>query len=313
MLLGILITPMVVGISNILVHSLGIYLLCSLLQYGNLGVQQKYLFHLSICEILFNILEIAKHILTIFPLFDNTSDIGENLSAYLTLMSFPGVTMALYLIMAYITIDRLMLTILSVLYPLYWSIAKVKLLLMITWVTCIFTSLCLILIHQYTVFKLNNGLLMYCNPIYDLSFIILALISFLYTCYKREMYTGIKLPRKRRGNMKPKGLIVVFLKSNIDVYIPLMLIFLTVMVIPNLIHVVLRIICNNQSNTLPAAFNICYQLMTLMHGFICIFLYRPTKRLLWRKLNIQSSSCNGDNILMINHLITATSAAIIQV
>ena len=314
MFLGITVTLLILCIFSTIVHSVGVCLLLCIAQYGKLAVQRKYLLHLSICEILFNLFELTKTVSSLISVDGKTSSISTYVYDYIVQLSFTGCILALYLIMTYIAIDRLMITLLKEMYPLYWNSTRANIILIITWVTCIFVSFGLILIREFVGFMIADAL-SNCYQFLDITYIILAIISCAYICHRKGPSAEMKKRRKEDqqvGEMAEEGLVSVFLKSEVDVPILLMVTFCIVMVIPNFVQKLLQLTSSRQS-TLSIGFAISYQLMTLFHGFIYISFHRAAKNKLRKWLGFKYRGYTGDNALMLKHLITATTAVGINV
>ena len=283
----LLVTLIILSISSIIVHSTGIYLLLYSFQHGRLAVQKKYLLNLSICEIIFNIFELVKCVSSIISMYDSTNSVALYANGYIIQMS-SGDTLVLYLIMIYITIDRFMVGILSEIYPLYWRGSRARILLIMTWITCIIISFSLTLVQEYVGFN-STYAISFCYEVLDFCFIMLAVISCSYSCMTKKV-------KRKIQTRKTKRVIAVYLKSKVDASILLICTFMSFMTIPNIIHNILPV--DEPSNKLSASFSISYQLMTLFHGFICIFMHRPV---------IEWLHIKEDSYLVTNPIIIAST------
>lgn len=304
---------------NIIVHLLGVYLLCSLIQHGRLAVRQKYLTNLSICELLYNTCEFIKHMMLLTGENEQLVKMRPTYE-YLVLIGHTEATIVLYLVMTYITFDRLMCTLLGECYSSYWDCSKVKLLHMVTWVFSSLMTLSFVIAQQYTRMKFAKMIIKFTDPILDILFITLSAVLCFYTLCKkvekcmhnRRRMNGGGLFEKKKKKRKPEGLISVFVRSGVDVSRPIMITFFVLMVLPNLIQSFLRIVDNHTANILATSFTISYGVMTFIHGLTYLLFHNPTKRLIRRKLKLRPPTCNFDNSFGMHHLLTATAAVTIN-
>lgn len=174
--------------TSITVHSAGIYLILFSLKFNSMvqNIQRKYLLSLAVCEVIFNIFELAKCILWM------VTAVKTN---YLTQMS-AGSVFLLYMLVIYICIDRLIVSVQKEAYPFYWRGANAAILLLFTWTTCICISIILTLSEEYVDMRTTKVLLYSLEGI-GICALIIGMVSLFFAI--RHMVAKTDLPRTDGG------------------------------------------------------------------------------------------------------------------
>ena len=113
---------------NVMLHSCGCSLLIFLYNHGNKTTQQLILINLSFIEFCHNVL-----IITVAFLYYSENETLQIISRIFLVFVNTTVLFLYYMAMYFLILDRLLAVCLNLKYPIYCTIAKVKSLLIATW------------------------------------------------------------------------------------------------------------------------------------------------------------------------------------
>ena len=188
--LGLQITLLAFHVINSLLHGFGTYILTKIVKQRNAKPQHIFLLGLSTSECVMNVLEGVR----VTPGIVHHNSVADDVTTftkYLQMITFSGTWLVVYLMMVYITIDRLLLIAMRVQYHKIMSRRRAMFLLVSTWVAGGIFALATILSHQFLQFDWEDAYFKYFYSIVDFLFIILALITYQY------IFAELKLSHKR--------------------------------------------------------------------------------------------------------------------
>ena len=302
--LALVIILLILNLLNVFLHSIGACLLIHLYKRSRQKAQQLYLIHLSISECLMNLLESIRSITKFTHLDGNMSHIVDRFLYYTLILSFTGVSFVFYLVMVYVTIDRLMVIALNLQYTKYWNENKAKYLLLVTWLIGGVIAITVEITYVVIGFEWETIFFKYFYPTMEFLFILLAFLTYIFIIckYRKRQRTicfhsegplasstqVVSLKKKCKSSKHsvsntPIAKRIEFRKSIF--YIPLLLIttFLIFMIIPDLTYLVVAVINNNPSQTLSTICWISYAVSNLLDAWIYIYLQHHIRNFIKRK------------------------------
>ena len=149
-------------IINLVFHSTGIFLLRRLKKNGGESVQNIYIQNLSISELVLNLAVMVDRFSKLFPRSAKVADILSIIHYYLLILVFTGIVLVYYLIMFYITSDKMLEVLLNLKYTVYWGENKAKQLMTLTWVVGLVMGLGFSLAYALKGYHFENILLCFC-------------------------------------------------------------------------------------------------------------------------------------------------------
>ena len=148
-----------------------------------------------------------------------------------------GFVSVYFLVMIYMTLDKLFDIYLNIKYHLYWSEFRAKNLLLLTWLVTICSAVVACMGHHFTGFAVHEVLDLYVYPTFDVIFLVIAIITytFIFHKYKQSRLPPVILSRRSSMVVCVKTW-KVFKQSRF--YIPLLLTvtFIVFMVVPEFIN-----------------------------------------------------------------------------
>ena len=295
------------NVTNVCLHGIGIYLLVCLQKVGEPSIQNMFILNLSVSELLMNATEILRRCFLLILLDSLRSSTIEKIKHYLSIIMFTGISVVFYMNMVYITLDRLLHIALNIRYRVYWSTAKAKCLLQITWIVGMLTCLCISIVDVFTNFKWEPLFYIYFYPIMEFAFVLLAVTTyfFIFQKYKKSYRVSSQRTKNVPTDKKAESSFRIFQKSRFFVPVLLILTFIIFMLIPDLIYLFVGVIKKNKSDILLASCWISYAVSNAVDACIYIFMQDPVKKLLWKKVrrllelvfNIREYEQNEDELL----------------
>ena len=252
---------LVLNIINIVLHGIGIYLLYCLYNRCTHRIQQIYLINLSVTECILNVLEALKLLRLLVPISDKTGKTLDLIIPYVIMMQFTGISLVFYFAMIYITLDRFLEIVLNIKYPLYWNKYKAKYLLIFTWVVGAVSGIIVCLANTYTGFQWEGLFFKYVYPTIELSFVILAVMTYSFIFHKYRRCKNIPTPSINKRNViqfQRPSLLLVFRQSRFYVSVLLVISFLLFMVAADLIYLFAAIVYGINSDILLTSCLISY-------------------------------------------------------
>ena len=224
-----------IDVLNVLLHSTGIYLLWKIYIWKEITTQQLILIHLSIAEGLLNTSGMVHEVLVL------TSN-----DEYARYVIHVGITLEtiIYLIMFFMTVDRLMAVVLSWKYKVYWRVGRTKKVLAVVWLLGIMWGVCSALLRQFLPLDLRSVFInahRYLEILFSLIFIAIALLTYVIIYWKHKK-SGRLLRNHEAPNENSQQQSTGKQSHKIKFYIPGLIIFtyLICNTIPLIIVAVLR-------------------------------------------------------------------------
>lgn len=288
---NLLIFQLILNILNVLLHSLGLYLLIHLYKNGMDNSRHLCMISLSSSECLYNSLIIISVIVKKMNC-QKAIHILENLRY--------GMMLIYYFTIIYLTLDRLMDVLLNLKYTLYWNEIKTTRLLLGTWVVGSMVGIVGATVNAATGIVVHDSTyLKYFSIVTDLSFILLAIITYVYIFKKYKQSRITPTNRQTISNVlfcvtsrRRLRTLHVFRKSRF--YIPLLIIvtFVIFVVIPDLLylllwHIVTRPLLVSGNLIVKRVCRIGYAISDLVDAWIYIFIQDSVRNVICKYLRIR--------------------------
>ena len=203
----------VIMVINIIIHSLGIHLLRKTMT--SVTSQKLLIFHISLTACLSNFIWLVNQGL-LFTGYDETSAAhAHNFGVELML---EGV---LYMLMMFMTVDRLCAVVLSLKYPQYWGVKRTKIMLLTIWVIGVSVLICFqILTYYYGVLYAVDAVI-YMSVAASLLFVVVAIVTYIVIFWKfKKSRDAMRRLQGPQGSSQSSARLV---KSKF--YIPVLIIF----------------------------------------------------------------------------------------
>ena len=279
------VTLLVLNIGNVALHGFGVYILTCLYNQGQRNSQNLFLINLSISEILIGLFDCFNRIPDLISVSDDILTIINTINNYITIVAFTGIAVVYYMVMIYITLDRLLNILLSLRYRIYCTETKAKNLLQVTWIVALLICTSISLTHHFNGYIWQTTFFMYVYPTFDFGFITLALITYVFIFFKYRKSRRIYSQSSRQPNIKRESTFKIFRKSNFFVAVLLILTFVIFMLIPKIVYLFYGIVGNNESDTLSAICDVSYGISNLADGWIYFFMQKSVKAMAWTKMH----------------------------
>jgi hypothetical protein len=290
MALWLTITLLGFGLSNLVLHGVGIYLLWCLFRQSRLKIQYFYLISLSGSEVVMNFFEVIT-IISYLTTGSEKNYAVDKINEYILIVQYTGTAFIFHISMIYITLDRLLELLLNIKYPVYWNEEKAGKLLVGTWVTGFVITLVISLLHGLLGLNWEDYFFKYFFPCVEMLFVGLAFTTYtmIFKKFKRTRQSpasfkpcgddGTRKPPKKQSNFR------VFLKSKF--FIPVLLIstFLVFVVGADLAFLFAIVVKGYDSQALRSVISISYAISNLLDAWIYIFLQADVRRLFMRKIH----------------------------
>lgn len=300
MYVSLLTILLILNCTNFFLHSFGSYILLKLYPHSRHKAQQLYLVNLGISECLINLLESIRTVIILTQTEGKPSQVGRLTRYYILSIAFTGLSLVFYLIMIFITIDRLMIMILTYRYRRYWNERKARYLLIATWLFGAATSSTVALLYHTSDTHWESFFFKYIYPTIEILFILIALLtySFIFHSYRKKRRLADQHPSTKRSSVRPRRVSVItgsynthhrknnsFIKrkgkekdlqeniNNSVFYIPVLLItsFLLFMIIPDMVYLFVGIINKNTSDILSICCWLSYGTSNFLDAWIYIY------------------------------------------
>ena len=255
------------------------------MKVDNLNGSQKYLL-ISLCltELTLGIYSILISSIT-FINIEHTKTMEDILLIFL----LTPLSLTYFLVMIFITLDRLLEFRLSIKYSLYWSPKKTLVALLVTFSISMSIFICIVILTRFYDFtsKYEEVLLIQVLPVFGNFFIILA------GCTYYQIYKKVKENRKKSKRIKRiyevKNLSKQMdsnQKKRFQVFLPSIIIgtFILFSLVPYLIWIIQYHICNDCYKFLNSIIEILYSLGLLADPIVYIFSLKPIRMRIKRGL-----------------------------
>lgn len=260
-------------------HGFGFYLLY-LTKHTNINKSQRiFLMNLSFCEMCLCGAAVAK----ITLLFR-----GYEKAAYqILIMQLTGFSLAYYLLMLFLTVDRFLEINLNIRYPLYCSRKRARYSMVFVWAAA-FTHIVAYLAVQPSIGELYKTCSLYFYPVAETCFCITAVFTYSYIYKKisfhkrRNTIVPVRIPddgsKRKVSHKKLVGRIGMFMPSL------LILTFVVFFVIPDQTYFIYTLSNKSMPKYLQITFATSFSLGFVTDAIIYIFLSRHVKSVFWLKV-----------------------------
>ena len=236
-------TLLCLNIANVFLHSLGFYLTLFLHKNGLKGAQQLYLIHLSVCELIMNILEMLRRLCHLIPFTPHTHQYAQHVQYYIMIVLYTGITPVFHAILIFLTVDRLLTVALSLKYSAFWDEGRAHRLVIGTWAVGLLSCVCVgAAYHEYN-FNWKNIFFKFVFPMFEILFPILASITYskLFNKHRKSyrMSRQVRHCRARRNAVRKvtTGL-RVFWKSRFIISVNIIVCFVLFRLAPTFVYMV---------------------------------------------------------------------------
>ena len=281
------IIALILKISNILLHSLGLYLLTCLHKNGGGNVQMVYIMNLSATELIINILSFLRNLPRVVSFSSFNSKKFKEIVMYSYIFDYAILKFCLYMWMLYITVDRVCGVLLTLTYPRYWNVYKAKCLVAATWLFSVAIFISMALFYEFDkdevhLFMISN----YFIIIFDFTFVLIstssyALIFYRFQKTRKNSYLGT--------NTSQQNLWGIFRRSRFYISVLLISTYIVFTIFPDLMWTFGAV-----GNAHGFLMSILYAVSYLADGVIYIFMQKKVKKILWKRL--RRCVCFGDII-----------------
>lgn len=286
------------NIANVLLHSIGIYLLVKIQQRNSGNIQTVYVINLSVCEAIMNFLELLRRIPSFFTIRADVESTISVVNEYIHIVMFTGISFVFYWVMIFLTLDRLLDILLNIRYPIYWNETKTKNLLGGTWFLGVMLCVTVSMLYYSIGFDWEDAFFKYFYPAISIGFIGLAIVTygFIFKRYRRTRTNPVCFYNNpiatnqnfntidtTTSNRQPNAW-TVFRKSRFYISVLLILSFIFFMLIPDMTYLLYGIIHKKKDEVLVAACWISYAISNCVDAIIYIFLQADVRKLLWMKI-----------------------------
>ena len=270
--------------ANILIHTLGLYLLRCLHKSGRGNVQMVYIVNLSLTELIVNIFSFVRNLLRVIPFSSFHSNEFKEVVMYSYILDYAILKFCLYMWMLYITVDRVCGVLLNITYPSYWDISKAKWLVTVTWLIGITTFIAAALVYalkkdEVQLFMIAN----YFIIIFDFTFVVTAISSYCFIFYKFQKTRKDSLLGRNASNTQ-QNLWKIFRRSRFYVSVLLISTYIIFTIFPDLMWTFG--VVGDVHTAGGFLMSIMYAVSYFADGAIYIFTHGKVKKLLWRKLRV---------------------------
>lgn len=272
------VTSLCLNAINVILHVLGAYLLICLYRRCRYKPQRLYIINLAVSECLSNLFELLRTSLEFIP----QSFTVREVRMYLHIIVYTGLSIVYFLIMIYITADRLIHVYLNLKYPTIWNVARTKHLIVFTWCVGGITIIGVSILYWLTRLPWEDDFYKFVYPPMEAIFLILAAVTYTlifrkYSKSQKKLSTFSK--SSNRSLHKPSW----FKNSFINVPGLLIVSFSLLVVIPAILYLTIGILEKNRSDLLETACSISYSCANCIDAGIYIFLQDDVRKLLMKK------------------------------
>ena len=217
---------------------------------------------------------------------DEESNIAEPIQHYFYISASTGLCFIYYCSMMSVIFDRFLGIFLSLKYKAYCTTFKAKVVVSTLWMIGFALIFTLPLITVLAKFHIDVGIVWYVYPAFDLSVIVLSIVTYLYIFkrYKSAQSSTSSISTVSRAHSSSSAKLF----KNSKFFIPLLLAitFVIFIAVPNLSYFFITEINKKKYPALLVAARLCYPLSDLVDAFIYLYLQPSIRKLLWKKLQM---------------------------
>lgn len=275
----LMIVLILIMIFNVILHSIGVYLIrCFRKNYG-CQVHLILIMNLSIVEILLNLSSSVNLVLIVAPVHENDLDWVNKSRDILYIIDETFLSFPFYMFMIYITIDKLLEICLNIKYPLHVTVKRATCIVIATWITSLIVSGSFIVTFFLTG-KYGREFQRYFFTLFDFWFLIIASGTYGIIFYK--FMNSRKGPVIAAHNSVIRvNTFQTFKNSRFIVPVMLVISFILFVIVPDILYDFVDTSYEMEVSLaflLAAAYSI--------DAFIYIFMNETLRKLLWRKIRI---------------------------
>ena len=240
---------------NIIFHCVGIYILNCLRVAHDQTNEQVFIVSLSAAEIFGNITFLVHQSLQMSRY--------NKAAEYAKYAILGGVYVLYYLSMACLVLDKLLIVILHIRYPVYINETKVNTLIIATWIIGLLTIINVPIAFHFTHF--NEMILKYLHVAFAIAFVIFVIM--IYCIIFNKYMQSLFVPQPEYSGTCVSTLLIIS--------------FILFFILPQIFHLFIN------DSRMYRIFAICVQILCGCHVFIYVFMQPNAKRLLQEKLGYQ--------------------------
>ena len=293
MILVLEIVLIALSICNIVVHGIGCHLLWCVLKNTDQSCYIIYVLHLSICQVLMNMLVLLMTGLKVA----RSSYVSIN--TFIDLVYLSGPWLVYFLLMCSITFDRLLEILLHLKYPNYWNELKAKSLMKVVWIAGGILTTFTCLYQKYADNDIRKIFFSYWYPPFHIFFIGLTVTTYIviFKYFKRSRRLEPcpnSAQRERKNQMPVLSTWKIFLNSQFYICVLLIGTYVIFVVVADSIYLFYRYFRNQKIERFIEI--ICYLSYTVgstSDAYIYIFIQASVRKLFWKKLRICQRTNNS--------------------
>ena len=274
--LGLQITILLLNSINLILQSIGSYILINLYRNGGDSVQRLLVINLSITE---GLLSVVGTMATIAEMVSGKDrDSSDVFDKYISIFRNAGLIFMYYFTMYYITIDRLLAIYLNIKYHLYCNEANAKWLLIITWTMVVLLVTSVVFATAYTPFEYEKPFNLYLLAPLGILFLVIAIFTYGSIFVKfRE-----KCSNPTTTHVTNISSFTIFRRSKF--YEPVLLIttFIVFVLVPGGIYFALAFVHGKRTYLMGILVLISYVVSNISDVFIYVFVQADVRKHLWK-------------------------------
>ena len=275
---------------NVIFHCLGCILLVSQYRNGEDTPQQLFLINFSSIKAIQNLMTIFMSPWSdMISLSDSVLQHVDMFQEYFVIIIEILIWLMYHVNMLYMTIDRMLAIWLNLKYSLYCTLSRAKYLIICTWITSV---LFLLIIMFMYAFKVTDyyPYIWYMYLSFDIAFVTVATITYTFI-FQKYRHTRREPPQYTHtsANVQQPSLFQVFRKSRFYIAVLLISNFLIFKVIADFLFFFIGVVAKNDTPVTNITTFTMWALSDLLDAWIYIFVHKPIREVLKRKLRIENS------------------------
>ena len=166
---------------NVLLHFTGCFLLWKTYKRSQITTQKLLLLHLSISEGLINLNSVVYYVMHLCIYGQSESYNIYNIVLFYIIYPMKSLFYVIFVIMLFMTLDRLMAVVLNLKYRLYWRVSRTKKVLAAIWIFGLLLSVCFGVLPKFVPLRIYILIQMihdYLQLAFSILFIVTALLTY---------------------------------------------------------------------------------------------------------------------------------------
>ena len=284
---------MLLYVFNVILHTLGTYALLILHKDTQNRSQRLLLINHSFCESVRHVLEIILRTLQLlqFP----SHHLMTYIAFYMQTIAETGMCFIFYLAMIYITLDKLARAVLNMYYTLYWDEEKTRNLVLFTWFLGLSICVACTMISILTSIDLHHVFHRYVYPSVDVTFILIAVTTLIVVTrnYNKRKRKSLRQKYNRNKHRLQETFEEFASRSgsrhadigrNFIVPVLLIVIFLILIVVPDLTYFLVSTVRSSSSDLLKSCLLILNAIASKLDACVYLFFLPDVRKLFTSKL-----------------------------